>query len=568
MRRVVRRLIKIMLLGVLLLVGLAMALAFFVDANRFKPLIIDRVYQWTGYELVMDGALSWSFFPTLGVTSGHLGLKNPPGSQNLYLIEADRFRFSVRLLPLLQGRVEAGTLAANNATMKLDDPVSHRSLVISHLKVMADSISLGEAFPLQLTFDVQMQNPAISGQVTLGAQALMQPEIKEYTLHQLAVNATLQSGDQHVKLHLGGSLLADLKEWLIRWQDLSGTVANMPVSGDLRLVRYPQMLTTGIVKMGPFDLKKFLQQTGVSSTELQQADGVGGVVNLSVDAGKTEASGSFNMPVVRAANLSMQHVAVPFHFLSGVLDIENATSDFYDGKALLKTIAKFQTTPWQFAVQLGLNKVQLEPLLQDLDGKAKLSMQGTGTVALLLSTSVNEPAALLSQLNGSARLTVADGSLRGVDVGYLLDTALALAGKKSASSWQGSTPFSSLTGTALIRDGVVSNTDLLMEAARFTLNGKGTVDLPASKINYALEAHLRRTAASQGDDITNLYGLPVPVMISGSLQAPVVRLDSAVLLQALAKQQLKKAADRVITRQLGGKIPGQAGAVLNQLLGQ
>ncbi len=568
MRRFRNRLLKICLIILLFLVGLGIAFALFVDANHLKPFLIKKVYQWTGRELVIDGPLAWSFFPTLGVTSGHIGLKNIPGADSLYLLEADKMRLSVRLMPLLQGRIEAGSVMVNNAAWRWEDPLSKKTLLINHLKMTASNASLNEAFPLQLTFDVQLNNPALTGKITLNGQARIHQDTKQFTLSDFKLKSHLNINKLHLNTQLNGLLSGDLDQWVVDWQSLSGMLANLPLKGHLHWARFPNTATTGDLTLSSFNLKSFFHQIGFQDDFLQQADKVSGQLSLLISTDKNIITGTFKAPNIKMANLKLENVVLPFHFKNGELDVQNATFNFYNGRASLKNIAKFQMLPWQFATQLGLNQVQLEPLLKELNPKAKLSLSGAGNLALLLTSSGQTLPQILQQLNGSARFNIHEGALRGIDIDYLLDSAMALAGKKTTPTMRGFTPFSSLSGTALIRNGLVSNTDLMLLSSKFTMAGKGTINLPTTKINYGLQARLNKIDPTLSDDVSNLYGLPVPVIVSGSFEAPKVRLDSAVLLQALAKQQLKKSGKRLLERELGDKIAGPAGLVLDQLLGQ
>lgn len=52
-------------------------LSYVVDPNDFKPLLIKQVAQETGYDLAIDGRLTWSFFPRLAIKADHVRLTAP-----------------------------------------------------------------------------------------------------------------------------------------------------------------------------------------------------------------------------------------------------------------------------------------------------------------------------------------------------------------------------------------------------------------------------------------------------------------------------------------------------------
>ncbi|GAL09556.1 AsmA protein [Vibrio astriarenae] len=62
---------------VVVLIGAVIALVTLVNPNQFKPLIVEQVQKNTGYELVIEGDLGWTFFPSVGLSIGRTELKNP-----------------------------------------------------------------------------------------------------------------------------------------------------------------------------------------------------------------------------------------------------------------------------------------------------------------------------------------------------------------------------------------------------------------------------------------------------------------------------------------------------------
>ena len=63
-------LVALILLAIILLIT-------FVSPNRLKPVLTEQVMKYTGRQLLIDGDMSWTFFPYLGVKVGHSSLSNP-----------------------------------------------------------------------------------------------------------------------------------------------------------------------------------------------------------------------------------------------------------------------------------------------------------------------------------------------------------------------------------------------------------------------------------------------------------------------------------------------------------
>jgi len=174
---------------------------------------------------------------------------------------------------------------------------------------------------------------------------------------------------------------------------------------------------------------------------------------------------------------------------------------------------------------------------------------------------------VLKNLNGTSRFSVNNGVVEGIDIAYLLDSASnAVNGKFSTSgSNSNQTKFNTMSGAAVIHNGVMTNNDLLLDSPRFTAKGSGTIDLVNQRIDYLLQTEIKQAEQNQKNNIVNLYGLAIPIHIAGDLKNPSIRLDTSVLAKAVAQQQLKKAQGK-IEEQIKKKIP-EAGQLLQNLLG-
>ncbi len=119
MNRFLKRLIQFFLLLVVLVAIAITLLVVFVKPEQLKPMIISKVKALTGQTLVMDGQLSWTFFPVLGVSAGHLALSNPAGFSGRYIVEIQHAKLGVRVFPLFYGHIETGDIILQGMTVSL-----------------------------------------------------------------------------------------------------------------------------------------------------------------------------------------------------------------------------------------------------------------------------------------------------------------------------------------------------------------------------------------------------------------------------------------------------------------
>ncbi len=105
---------KKILIGVGVVLGIlvvaVVAIPLLVDPNIFKPHIIAKAKEATGRDLVIDGPLKLSIFPTPVVSAEGVRFANMPGGKAPQMVELREVRAGIALLPLLSRRVEVDEL--------------------------------------------------------------------------------------------------------------------------------------------------------------------------------------------------------------------------------------------------------------------------------------------------------------------------------------------------------------------------------------------------------------------------------------------------------------------------
>lgn len=114
------RIVLFALGGLAVLVAVGVLIAFLtVDPAKLASTISKRVLQDTGRELHIDGDVSVSFFPWLGVTMADARLTNPEGFGGGHFFTADNLEFRAKLLPLLQNRFIVDTVVLDGLVLNL-----------------------------------------------------------------------------------------------------------------------------------------------------------------------------------------------------------------------------------------------------------------------------------------------------------------------------------------------------------------------------------------------------------------------------------------------------------------
>ena len=208
---------------------------------------------------------------------------------------------------------------------------------------------------------------------------------------------------------------------------------------------------------------------------------------------------------------------------------------------------------------LTAEEVQIGPLLEAFADFDRL--QGQADVRAHFATSGNTVDELVAALAGRGTLRMVDGSVRGFNIPQMLREAEAkLAGRTDLATGPQKTDFSELGATWKIRNGVVTNDDLLAKSPLLRVTGAGKADLPRERIDYLLKVVVVSTLEGQGGaGLDRLVGLPVPLRIEGPLDAPRMKLDLEAALTEKQRQKLEKKKGE-LKQKLERKLESKLGA--------
>lgn len=612
-----------MLLGVLLLLIILaiILLVTFVSPNRFKPILAEQVKKTTGRELIVDGDLSWSFYPTLGVKAGHVSLGNPEGFGQKIFAEFSSAIISVKLMPLFSGHVQSNgillqgmklnliknaegktnwefkkntqesatetttdkrkfsaasmglavsSVDVTDANVTWTDEQSKQQATITHFNFHATDINLTRPIPVATDFDFTLKNPAMTGHATLTSQIGFNFDKQMYSLRDVDFTLKGNKGDLKLDAHVTGDVVADLAQQTLQWSNFKANLANVNVTGKMNvssLTSAPQ--ATGHFDIQPFDLKALLKNLGQDNDKLQVAKDVDGSIDFSASSKNMNVSGLIKIDDVQAAKVKMSKVNAHIRYQDGVVTMAPLVADFYQGSMSVDSQVNLSTPAPQIQLQGKLTNVQSGPLLRDLgNANQKITLTGAANVDFQVTTSGKDGDAIVKNLSGTSHFSLNNGVVEGIDIGYYIDAASSLVSTHTISGTNSEkTTFGTLTATAVIQNGVVTNNDLLLESPRFETKGKGTINLVSQRIDYALQTSVKQ---SNINTIKNFSGAMIPITIAGSLNNPSIRLDTGSLLKTVAQQQIEKHKEQIqqkIQDKIKEKLPEQAGQLLQNLLG-
>lgn len=278
----------------LLLILSVVALTQFIDTDRIKRVLIEQTYEKTGRVLVLNGDLSWRFFPAIGFTIQDAALLNPAGFAAGNTLSVGEVSLDVALKPLFRQHLDIGEATLSQARLHLitredgvtnfDDlldlsrdssrsgkpeevnkpqaPVtkahhamemslaglnvvdaevvlqnlgSNRLMRMNRVNLTLTDFVPGQSAPLTLSGNLFSDD--IQANINADGQFLVAADGQQIHLNNLAleVAATGRAIPGNKQLKLTGDLRYDLKEKLAQFNKLDLTADKLAVQGELAL---------------------------------------------------------------------------------------------------------------------------------------------------------------------------------------------------------------------------------------------------------------------------------------------------------------------------------------------
>jgi AsmA protein len=265
------------------------------------------------------------------------------------------------------------------------------------------------------------------------------------------------------------------------------------------------------------------------------------------------ANGRVHFGALQVKGLKLANLKAEVKAANGRLDVAPHSANLYEGT--LSGALSAQASGNRIALKEALNGVSVGPLLRDAAKQDRL--EGKGNVALDVSGAGASVNAIKKSLEGTAKVNLRDGAIKGVDIGALLQKAKSLGkSDQGSANNRDQTSFSELNASFVIKNGVAHNQDLDVKAPLLRVGGGGDVDIGNSALNYTVKASVVATTKGQGGKgLEQLSGLTVPVRLSGPFDAMKYQVDYGAAAAELAKSKVKGKVEE----QLGSKLKGLFG---------
>ncbi|APZ43610.1 AsmA family protein [Acidihalobacter ferrooxydans] len=449
-----------------------------------------------------------------------------------------------------------------NARVTWTDQADGARMVLAPLNLSVGKLGPGKSAPLSLSFHVESAKPALGVDARLNAQLGVSLEQGSYTLKNIVFNVDAK-GDSLPNGEIKSALTGDLavstaKGGAVQFAPFKLKVNGTQADGSLALSDFARPAIQFKLHSSGINLDRVMAMLASTSNTTAAVPSSQAVASNSDNTPialpvamlrKLTVNGEMTVDRLLAEKLTLTSVKAVLKGRNGVLHLAPVSASLYGGNLQADATLNVRGVTPQYTIDAGMQKVQIGDLLKDYAGDNY--MTGLARFDAKLATAGNTVNGLMRGLNGQLALAVTDGSVQHSRLASTVQTLMAILHKTKSGSRK-ETHFASLTGTANVNSGVISNQNLLLNAIRFKAAGHGTADLVKRRVDYVLE-------------FSNVHGTGsvIPLKISGPFDHLGYKIELASVLQEAAKKQaqkeLNKQADKLkqeLQKQLPSSLKG------------
>lgn len=465
-----------------------------------------------------------------------------------------------------------GKIEINGGKLTLLDHLTHSNTTIEQLNLSLDLPSLRKELVLNgsisfmeevFSFDAKVDTPAKlinnqrvnvklaltsslftmnysgelieSGKIIQGHLALDTPSVKNILIWQ---KQTLTAKEEAFNQF---SFNTDMlfKKNTLTLNKLDAKLDKLAFTGDSILVLSSPMQVNVAVDLGVLDLNPYLVDVAENKAAAPKSQEKGEQTSEPIVWDNTP----IDLSVLKQVNADIKLKSTKLVFREIKLDENKLSLVLNGGNALLK-LEKFNayqgkgsgevklTTakkPYKIHSNFELKGIQANPLLKDAIGFDKLI--GKGLLNWNINTQGISQKDFVESLNGKFGFNLSDGAVKGVNLAAVARSAEGLLSgdinkvslDKNFDKAQ-ATDFASFLANFNFNNGVGSTTDLALFNPFIRVNGQGTLNLPATKIDFKVQTKL--IASAQGQQSADAKsGLTIPIKITGPFHDVKIRPD-------------------------------------------
>ena len=243
---------------------------------------------------------------------------------------------------------------------------------------------------------------------------------------------------------------------------------------------------------------------------------------------KLVLNGSFQAGEIKVAKARIQDLKIKVTGNKGQFQINPLSMKLYQGSMDMSGTMDVRRDTPKAEITLSAGGIQAGPLLRDVLEKDLL--EGAMQAKMTLQFSGEVPEQIKKTLNGTGDLSFADGAIKGIDLAGMARNAKAAFGLAEKGTQRPRTDFSELKTPFTLQEGVFKTDKTSIVSPLLRILAAGTANLVNENLDFRITPKVVASLKGQGDT-TDRSGITVPILVTGTFNAPKFRPDLKGLLQ-------------------------------------
>ena len=410
--------------------------------------------------------------------------------------------------------------------------MSKQTVKLSGLQLKSNDVTLSA----EISGNNINDKPSFQGPVTVA------PFNPAKLIKQLGIDVpVMQDANALSKLAASFNLLAT--ENSVDFQSLAMTLDDTQIKGSTSIKDFALPVITFNLAADEMDVDDYLPPVTDKSSKPITSPAVVLAVGASAlpveTLRKLNIDGQLSLGKLKINGLAMQDLQLDLSAKNGIIKTQQSAKAFYQGSYNGSLSVDVRNKKPTLALNEKIIHVQVEPLLKDFNGEARMS--GMVDASAQLQGQGNNIGELKSSLKGSLGFLFKDSVVKGFNLQKMIDHAKALVKETALPTHNKNdqTLFSEITGTASINNGLIQNNDLVARSSKLHINGKGNADLNTEKLDYKINARLIKAEATATVP-EQVHDTPINITVAGTFSKPTYTLDVAALLTDKNKAKIEK----------------------------
>jgi uncharacterized protein involved in outer membrane biogenesis len=334
----------------------------------------------------------------------------------------------------------------------------------------------------------------------------------------------------------------------LRLAPIAGRIGRARIAGEARTDAAATRVTLSAEAIADDDLPVFLRLLGTERPaflRLGEPASASIAVHINRATSRFDGKGALRAPQVLLGTLRLQRFETPFVVQQTALEFRPTAFAMYGGAHDGIVTVDLASTPPTWATDSRVSSLAVGEFLRALTGRDQ-RLDGTAAITGTLRGGVGEP--LERTVRGQIAIVVSNGVIRNFPLLATIDRALRV-GEQSRSD----TRFDRLSATMSVAAGQATTDDLVLQSGDVRVEAEGRIGADRS---VALRGRAVVSAARVSRAVTSVHELArlknargeieLPLLISGSLDAPSINVDVAAALKQGLEDEIRRRLRRLI----------------------